>query len=171
MSSNLNTTDCVLKKNVQSEIDFSAGLLQLSLVQLRCHPAGCLCLVWITFYHLCHFIFTFYIFTPNIPPGLGKNPFSLFMKWHQSIWIYTSQIKEKMALLCYGRARDWLLHLPILRQWCCEPLKNVKAIARVAEIVELPPRLTSFRIISYKSIGSTKKISAKECIFGEKHYF
>ena len=75
MSSNLNTTDCVLKKNVQSEIDFSAGLLQLSLVQLRCHPAGCLCLVWITFYHLCHFIFTFYIFTPNIASGLGKTPF------------------------------------------------------------------------------------------------
>ena len=58
-----------------------------------------------------------------------------------------------------------------LRQWCCEPLKNVKAIARVAEIVGLPPRLPSFRIISYESIGSTKKISAKECIFGEKHNF
>ena len=80
MSSNLNTTDCVLKKNVQSENDFSAGLLQLSLVQLRCHTAGCLCLVWITFYHLCPFIFTFYIFTPNIASGLGKTPFSLFMK-------------------------------------------------------------------------------------------
>ena len=49
MPSHLYNTDCVLKKNVWSEIDFSAGLLQLSLVQLRCHTAGCLCLVWITF--------------------------------------------------------------------------------------------------------------------------